>query len=267
MTAKIGIIAGAGEFPILLVRKCLDQGIEPVVVAISEEADKALDGIVEGVFWQSVGKIGKILKHLKNAGVKEAIVAGKVHKMRIFRDFKPDLTAMKLLWNLKDRKDDTIMNKVAELLAEEGVTLVPQTRYMEDYIPGKHIFTKRAPSDGELSDIEFGTAAAREMGRMDIGQTVVVKEGAILAVEAIEGTDHAILRGGSLGNRDVVVVKVAKPDQDQRFDVPAIGLQTIKSCLDGGARVLAFESDNTFFFQQEEAIELADKHDLTIVAF
>ncbi|PLX42167.1 MAG: DUF1009 domain-containing protein [Deltaproteobacteria bacterium] len=265
--SKVGIIAGAGEFPIILVRKCLQKGLSPVVVAISEEASPVLDEVVDGVFWQSVGKVGKIFKHLRKEGVTEAIVAGKVHKMRIFRDFQPDLTAMRLLWSLRNRKDDTIMNKVADALAEEGITLIPQTTFMEDYIPRAKVFTKRKPTDDERVDIDFGASVATEMGRLDIGQTVVVKRGAVMAIEAIEGTDQAILRGGSLGNRDVVVVKVAKPDQDQRFDIPAIGLGTVKACLDGGARVLAFEAGKTFFFQQEEAVEMADRNDMSIVAF
>ncbi len=263
---KIGVIAGAGEFPLILISKCLERGVEPIVVAIQEEADPSVNELVEGVFWSPVGKVGKILEFLRNSGASEAIVAGKVNKMRIFRDIKPDLTAMKILWSLRDRKDDTIMGRVATLLAEQGITLVPQTRYMDDYLPEAAVFTKRKPSDEDLADISFGFQMAKEMGSLDIGQTVVVKRGAVLAVEAIEGTDSCILRGGSLGNGDAVAVKVSKPNQDMRFDVPAVGLQTLKSCLDGGVRVLAFESKKTFFFQREETIALANKHKATIVA-
>jgi DUF1009 family protein len=265
--SKIGIIAGAGEFPLILVRKCIEKGVEPVVVAIKEEADESLNELVDGVFWQPVGKVGKILKFLRTAGVSEAIAAGKVNKMRIFRDIKPDLTAMRLLWSLRDRKDDTIMNKVADLLAGEGVTLLPQTRYMEDYLPEPEVFTKRTPTEEEKSDIEFGFHMAKEIGSLDIGQTVVVKRRAVLAVEAIEGSDSCILRGGSLGNGDVVVIKVSKPNQDLRFDVPAIGLQTIKSCIDARVKILAIEARKTFFFQKTESVRLANRHNIAIVSF
>lgn len=265
--SKIGIIAGAGEFPVLMAKEYTRRGIDPVIVAIEEEADKALTEAAEIVYWQPLGKVGKILKLLKKEGVHDIVLAGKVHKTRIFRDFRPDIKALTLLWGLRDRKDDTIMNKVAEVLAHEGFNLLPQTTHMDAYLPGKKVFTKREPSDDHLSDIKFGAELAKEFGRLDIGQTVVVKHRAVLAVEAIEGTDQAILRGCSLGNRDAVVVKVAKPEQDLRFDVPAIGLGTVKTCMDGGARVLAIQAGKTFFFQQHAAIDLADRHGMIIVAF
>lgn len=265
--SKIGIIAGAGEFPVLMAREYTRRGIDPVIVAIEEEADKALSEVAEVVYWQPLGKVGKILKLLKKESVHDIVLAGKVHKTRIFRDFRPDIKALTLLWGLRDRKDDTIMNKVADLLAHEGFNLLPQTTHMDAYLPAKKNFTKREPSDEDWNDIRFGAQIAREFGRLDIGQTVVVKQRAVLAVEAIEGTDQAILRGCSLGNRDAVVVKCAKPSQDLRFDVPAVGLATVKTCLDGGARVLAIESSKTFFFQQDAAIDLADRHGMVIVAF
>ena len=265
--SKIGIIAGAGEFPVLMAREYTRRGFDPVIVAIEEEADKALSEVAEIVYWQPLGKVGKILKLLKKEGVRDIVLAGKVHKTRIFRDFRPDMKALTLLWGLKDRKDDTILNKVADILHQEGLNLLPQTTYMEAYLPQKGVFTRREPSESEVNDILFGAEIAREFGRLDIGQTVVVKNRAVMAVEAIEGTDQAILRGCSLGNRDAVVVKVAKPNQDLRFDVPAVGLGTVKTCMDGGARVLAIEAGKTFFFQMEAAVELADKHGIVLTAF
>lgn len=264
---RIGIIAGAGEFPQIMAKELIRRGVDPVVVAIEEEASKGIAKIVELVHWMPLGKVGKILKTLKKEGVDSVIVAGKVHKTRIFRDFRPDMKALTMLWGLKDRKDDTIMQKVADLLGHEGMTLLPQTTHMDAYLPEQGTYTKAEPSEEDLEDIVFGEKIARELGRHDIGQTVVVKRGAVLALEAIEGTDQAILRGCSLGNRDAVVVKVAKPDQDQRFDVPAIGLETVKTCMDGGAKVLAIEAGKTFFFQREAAIELANKHGIVIHAF
>lgn len=265
--SKIGIIAGAGEFPVLMAREYTRRGFDPVIVAIEEEADKALTEVAEIVYWQPLGKVGKILKLLKKEGVHDIVLAGKVHKTRIFRDFRPDIKALTLLWGLRDRKDDTILNKVADLLAHEGFNLLPQTTHMDAYLPTKRVFTKREPTEAEVNDIKFGAQLAKEFGRLDIGQTVVVKQRAVLAVEAIEGTDQAILRGCSLGNRDAVVVKTAKPNQDLRFDVPAVGLGTVKTCMDGGAKVLAIEAGKTFFFQQAAAIDLADRHSISIVAF
>ncbi|NOY44433.1 MAG: LpxI family protein [Deltaproteobacteria bacterium] len=264
---RIAVIAGAGEFPRLFVREARKRGVEPVVVALQEEADPAIEEEAEQVHWMPLGKVGRLLKLLSKEKVTRAVVAGKVHKGRIFRDFRPDVKALTLLWGLRDRKDDTIMLKVAEVLAQEGIELLPQTTYMDEYLPGAGVFTKRQPTDEERSDVSFGAEIARSMGELDIGQTVVVKRGAVLAVEAIEGTDQAIRRGGSLGNGDVVVVKVAKPHQDLRFDVPAVGLDTIVACLDARARVLAIEGGKTFFFQQDEAVALADRHNLTILAF
>ncbi len=264
---KVGIIAGAGEFPIILVEQCRKRGVEPVVVAIREEVDPRLPEIVPDIHLEDLGKVGRILKFLKGQGTTEVILAGKVHKTRIFKDFRPDLKALTLLWALRDRKDDTILGKVAEVLADEGVTLLPQTTFMDDFLPGAGVFTKRRPNKEEIEDIDFGSTIAREMGRLDIGQTVVVKRGAVVAVEAIEGTDQAILRGGSLGSRDVVVVKVAKPDQDLRFDVPAVGLATVQVCVDAGAKLLAFEAGKTFFFQREASVELANHHKICIAAF
>ncbi|MBI5016722.1 MAG: UDP-2,3-diacylglucosamine diphosphatase LpxI [Deltaproteobacteria bacterium] len=263
---RIAVIAGAGEFPLLVARELVRRGVEPVVVALQEEADPAIASEATTVYWQPVGKVGRLLKVLRKEGVDRAILAGKVHKTRIFRDLKPDLTAVRLLWGLRDRKDDTILTKVADILASEGITLLPQTTHMEAYLPGAQVFTRRLPTDEERADVAFGFSIAREMGRLDIGQTVVVKRGAVLAVEAIEGTDQTIRRGGSLGNGGAVVVKVAKPGQDLRFDVPAIGLETVVSCLDAGALVLAIEAEKTFFFQRAEAVSLADRNGVAILA-
>ena len=267
MTERIGIIAGAGEFPVLMARECRQRGLETVAVAIEEEAERDIETVADRTFWQPLGKVGKLLKLLKKEQVERVVVAGKVSKTRIFRDFKPDVKALTLLWGLKDRKDDTIMLKVAAVLAEEGIELLPQTTYMEAYLPGPQVFTKRDPTEEERGDVVFGAGMAREIGRLDVGQTVVVKRGAVLAVEAIEGTDQTIRRGGSLGSGGVVVVKVAKPDQDPRFDVPAIGIDTVVACLDAGAQVLAVEAGNTFFFQQAEAVALADRNEITILTF
>ncbi|MBI5446236.1 MAG: UDP-2,3-diacylglucosamine diphosphatase LpxI [Deltaproteobacteria bacterium] len=264
---RIGMIAGAGQFPDLMVRELIRRGVEPVVVAIEEEAERGIEAAGAKVYWQPLGRIRRLLRVLRKEQLDRVVLAGKVHKTRIFKDFRPDLKAVTLLWGLKDRKDDTILLKVADVLAQEGITLIPQTTHMDAFLPAAQVFTERAPTDEERADVEFGCSIARELGRLDIGQTVVVKKGAVLALEAIEGTDQAIRRGGSLGNGGVVVVKVAKPSQDLRFDVPAIGIDTLMACLDSGVRVLAIEATKTFFFQQEETVDLANRHAISILAF
>ncbi len=264
---RIAIIAGAGEFPVLMAREFRRLGVETVAIAFEEEADPAIEAEAHRTYWQPVGRVGKLLRLLKKENIERAVFAGKVHKTRIFKDFRPDIKALTLLWGLKDRKDDTIMLKVAEMLAAEGVELLPQTSHMEAYLPGPQVFTAREPTEEEAQDVEFGASVARELGRLDIGQTVVVKRGAVLAVEAIEGTDQAIRRGGSLGGAGAVVVKVAKPDQDPRFDVPAVGIDTVMACLDAGVRTLAIEGGRTFFFQREETVALADRNGMAILAF
>jgi len=264
---RIAIIAGSGMFPILMVREYNKLGLNPLVVAVREEADKSIEDEASTVVWQPLGKVGKLLKSLKKEQINRAVLAGKVHKTRIFRDFRPDIKALTLLWGLRDRKDDTILLKVADVLQEEGIELLPQTAHMDSYLPTPQIFTRRKPNADEQADIEFGISMAREIGRIDVGQTVVVKRGAVLALEAIEGTDQAILRGGSLGNGGSVVVKTAKPGQDLRFDVPAVGIDTVTACLDAGIGVLAIEGGKTFFLQKEESVALANRNSLSIVAF
>ena len=152
---KVGIIAGAGEFPILLARQCVSQGVEPVVVALKEEADPLIAEDAPNTHWEEMGKIGRILKHFKAQGVKEAIMAGKVHKTRIFKDFRPDIKALALLWALRDRKDDTILGKAADVLADEGITLLPQTTFMESYLPSAGLLSKRAPTGEENCSVQI----------------------------------------------------------------------------------------------------------------
>jgi DUF1009 family protein len=264
---RIAIIAGSGEFPLLMAHEFNRRGVETVAVAIEEEADKAIEGVAARTYWQPLGKMGRLIKLLKKEQIGRAVLAGKVEKARIFRDFRPDIKVLGLLWGLKDRKDETILLKFVEVLEEEGIELLPQTTHMESYLPEPQLLTRGELAEEEQSDVEFGVSVAKEMSQLDIGQTVVVKRGAVLAVEAIEGTDQTIRRGGSLGGGAVVVVKVAKPQQDLRFDVPAIGVGTVMACHDAGVRVLAIEAGKTFFFQQEEAVALADKNGLSIVAF
>ncbi len=266
MAGRIGLIAGAGDMPMIWARAASDKGAEVVAIAIAEEAKKGLDGVVSQLHCLSVGQVGKIIKTLKDEGIKELVFIGKVNKSLIFKDIKFDLRAIALLARLRDRKDDTIMLAIVDELKKDGIKVIEQTTFFEDMMPGPGILTKKRPTKGEMADIEFGMEAAKGIAALDIGQTVVVKDKAVMAVEAIEGTDEAIKRGGELGKGGIVVVKVAKPNQDLRFDIPTVGMDTLKSLMGAGGKVLAIEANKTFVVDMENIVKEADRHGIAIVA-
>lgn len=266
MVKRIGLIAGAGDMPMIWAGAAKGKGAEIVAIAIAEEAKKGLEGIVGRLHSLSVGQVGKIIKVLKDDGIKELVFIGKVNKSLIFKDIKFDLRALSLLAKLKDRKDDTVMLAIVDELKGEGITVLKQTIFLEDMMPGPGVLTKKKPTKEEMADIEFGMEMAMGIAALDIGQTVVVKNKAVVAVEAIEGTDEAIKRGGELGRGGIVVVKVAKPDQDLRFDIPAIGANTLKSLIEAGGKVLAIEANKTFVVDMENLIKEADRKGIAIAA-
>src|SRR4030067_2030693 len=266
MTKMIGLIAGAGEMPCMWARAARDKGAEVIAVAIAEEARKGLGGIVSQLHCFSVGQVGKIIKTFKDEGIKELVFIGKVNKSLIFKDIKFDLRAITLMARLKDRKDDTIMLAIVDELKKEGIDVIEQTIFLEEMMPGPGILSKRKPTREEMADIEFGMEMAKGIAALDIGQTVVVKEKAVMAVEAIEGTDEAIRRGGALGRGDFVVVKVAKPNQDLRFDIPTVGIDTLKAMIEAGGKALALEANKTFLVDMEDVIKEADRNGIAIVA-
>src|SRR3990172_172175 len=245
MTKMIGLIAGAGEMPFIWARAARGKGAEVIAVAIAEEARKGLDGIVSQL---------------------HSFIVGKVNKSLIFKDIKFDLKAITLMARLKDRKDDTIMLAIVDELKKEGIDVIEQTIFLEEMMPGPGILSKRKPTREEMADIEFGLEMAKGIAGLDIGQTVVVKDKAVMAVEAIEGTDEAIRRGGALGRGGIVVVKVAKPNQDLRFDIPTVGIDTLKAMLDSGGKALALEANKTFLVDMEDVIKEADRNGIAIVA-
>lgn len=263
---RIGLIAGAGDMPFIWARAAREKGAEVVAVAIAEEAKKGLDGIVSRLHSFSVGQVGKIIKTFKDEGIKELVFIGKVNKSLIFKDIKFDLRAITLMARLKDRKDDTIMLAIVDELKKDGIDVIEQTIFLEDMMPGPGVLTKRKPTRDETADIEFGMEMAKGIAGLDIGQTVVVKDRAVIAVEAIEGTDEAIKRGGTLGRGGIVVVKVAKPDQDLRFDIPTVGMNTLKSLIGAGGKVLAIEAGKTFVVDIEAVVKEADRNGVAIVA-
>lgn len=265
---KLGLIAGKGELPVAVAGEAKAQGYRVVAVALEPIADESLSSYVDDMERVNVGKLGKIIDALKEFGVKEAVMAGKVSKTLLYKsNITPDLRAVKFLFSLKDRKDDSILLALAKELEEEGITLLDITLFSKDLLMPDGVLTKSRPNDEEWKDIEFGWKIAKEMGRLDIGQTVVVKSQAVMAVEAIEGTDEAIERGGRLAGKGAVVVKVSKPNQDMRFDVPTVGLKTLESMIEVGARVLAVESGKSLLMNKAEFILQAKKAGISVVGY
>jgi len=263
---KLGLIAGMGELPIEIAREAKSKGFTVAAVALEPLADKALSSHVDEIKWVNVGKLGKLIDSLKSYGIKEAVMAGKVSKTLLYGGkITPDLRALKFLFSLKDRKDDSILLALAKELEDEGIALLDITIFSENLLMPEGVLTKNEPTSNEWKDIKFGWKIAKEIGRLDIGQTVVVKDQAVMAVEAIEGTDEAIRRGGTLSGKGSVVVKVSKPNQDMRFDVPTVGSKTLESMAKVGARVLCVESGKSLLMDREAVLLQAREAGISMV--
>ena len=261
----IGLIAGGGQFPLLFARAARKRGRAVVAAAHVNESDPSLASEVDHLCWVKLGQLGKIINHFKKNGVTEAVFAGAITKTRIFKDVLPDFKGLSL-WNKIDaRQDDAILRAVAQTLEQEGIRVLASTIYLEHLLFPAGVLTRRKPSAGEVEDIRFGWNIAREIGRLDIGQCVVVRDRTVLAVEAIEGTDAAIRRGGKLADRGAVVVKLKKPGQDFRFDLPATGSATIATLAEVGGRVLAVEAGQSLLFDREAMIAAADQAGISVV--
>lgn len=266
---SIGLLAGIGTLPVEFLQAVKSQGYRVVTVAVIPGIDPRLKELSDAYYDISAFKLNKIIKTLLEEQVKEVTLLGKVTKEWLYKDHVlPDLRAIKVLNRLRkmDFKDDTITLAIVDELAKDGISVLDQTKYLRPLMPGPQVFTKKSPSESEWKDIAFGFKAAKLIGGMDLGQTVVVKNQAVMAVEAIEGTDACIKRGGALGRKGSVVVKTAKPNQDPRFDVPAIGLTTIESMKEGNCSVLAIEAYRTLFAQKDEVLSAANKAGIVIVA-
>ena len=262
---RIGIIAGGGQFPLLFARAAKAHGREVVAVGHRNETDASLEGIVDSFSWVKLGQLGKIIKFFKAHGVRETAFLGTITKTKIFTGVWPDLKGLSL-WNKIDIKhDDSILRAIAATLEEEGIKVVASTLYLQELLFPSGVLTKKRPTPAQMEDIRFGWRIGREIGRLDIGQCVVVRDSTVLAVEAIEGTDAAIRRGGALGHKKAVVVKLRKPGQDFRFDLPAIGPMTIANMVEVQAAVLAVEAGQALLFDRLEVLRLADKAGMVIV--
>ncbi len=277
MGSRLGLIAGNGKFPFLVLDAARAKGYEVVVAAIREEADPAIErrGAV-AVHWLSLGELSKLIKTFQAEGVSEAIMAGQVKHKQIFSSIQPDWKLAKLLLSLATRNTDSLIGAVAKVLAEEGIHLQNSTTLLEPMLASAGVLTRRQPSDQEQTNITYGRAVAHHVARFDIGQTVVIAEAACVAIEAMEGTDEAILRAGALMqtlrgeastlSRALTVVKVAKPNQDMRFDVPVVGIHTIETMVRAGASCLALDANKCLMLDREKVIAAADEAEIAIVA-
>ncbi len=262
---KLGIIAGDGKFPAIIAEAAKKGGCTIIAVAHMDLTSTEIEKSADRIYWTKLGQLSELIDILKKEGVSEAILAGGVSKRLMFANIMPDMRALALLARLKDMKDDTILRAIAGELEKEGITVNEATSYVKSILADKGVFTKTAPTAEEWEDIQFGTNIAREIGRLDIGQCIIVKNRAVIAVEAVEGTDETILRGGRLANGGAVVIKVCKPAQDRRFDLPTVGPTTIASMTETRTRVLAIEAGLTIMIEKEEMLRAADNSGISIV--
>src|SRR5579859_5472368 len=275
---KLGLIAGNGRFPFLLLDAARAHGTEVVVAAIKEETDPEMDLRAQAdsgvrVHWLSLGELSRLIETFQREGVHKAVMAGQVKHKQIFSSIRPDWRLAKLLLSLRTRNTDMLLGAVAKVLGDEGIELIPSTAYLEPLLAPEGVLTRRGPTEEEAKDIDYGRTVARAIAGYDLGQTVVIAAQACVAVEAMEGTDATIARAGALFQtlaaedgsehgstlrRSLTVVKVAKPNQDMRFDVPVIGLPTIETMRAAGATCLAVETGRTLIFDREAMIQAAD---------
>ncbi|HXB53743.1 MAG TPA: UDP-2,3-diacylglucosamine diphosphatase LpxI [Vicinamibacteria bacterium] len=260
----LGLIAGNGRFPFLVAAGARQAGRRVVAVAIREEASPELAQAVDEIHWVGLGQLGRCIEALRSGGAVEAVMAGQVKHRQIFADIVPDLKLMGVLGRLALKNTDSLIGGVVEALAREGITLLPSTLFLQDQLAEVGAMTRRAPSREERKDIAYGCQVARALARLDLGQTVVVKDRAAVALEAMEGTDDVIRRAGRIAGPGTTVVKVAKPKQDMRFDVPVVGGGTLEAMRESGARTLAVEAGKTLLIDRTEFLTEANRHGLTV---
>jgi DUF1009 family protein len=262
---KYGLIAGNGQFPFLVIDGARRQGVDLSVVAINEETDQRIDREAKDVRWVGIGQLGKMISFFKDRGVERVMMAGQVKHVQIFSGAMPDMRMVKMLWNLPRRNTDALIGGIAAELAKDGIELIDSTHFVSDHLASDGVMTKRRPNDLELGNIDYGLQIAREIARLDLGQTIVVRGKACVAVEAMEGTDAAIKRAGELANGKLTVVKVAKPHQDMRFDVPVVGISTIETMVAAGATCLSISAGKTLIFDRQVMLALADRHNICVI--
>lgn len=263
-----GLIAGNGDFPFLVLEGARSRGIEMAVIAIREEASPALERAARRLHWISLGELSRGIELLHQEGVKHAVMAGQVKHNKIFSSIRPDWRLAKLLLSLPSRNTDSLIGAVARVLEDEGIELVDSTQFLGPLLPAAGVLTRRAPDELESADIEYGRQIARQIAGLDLGQTVVVRDRACVAIEAMEGTDETIERAARIaGGQRLVVVKVSKPRQDMRFDVPVVGPKTIEIMRRSSATALAIDARRTLLFERDSLLRAADDAGIAIQAF
>jgi DUF1009 family protein len=262
---KYGMIAGNGSFPFLVLDGARRAGVDLAIVAIKEETDPRIDSGNENVTWVGIGQLGKMISFFKQRGVNQVVMAGQVKHAQLFSGALPDLRMVKMLWRLPRRNTDALIGGVAAELANDGIELIDSTHFIKEHLAPEGVMTKRVPTEVEQANIEYGLHIAREIARLDLGQTIVVRAQACVAIEAMEGTDATIRRAGELAKGKLTVIKVAKPDQDMRFDVPVVGVPTVQAMIDAGATCLSVTAGKTLIFDRQEMMDLADSNKITII--
>jgi DUF1009 family protein len=276
---RYGLIAGNGRFPFMVVEGAKRAGVSLSVAAIREETDPSLEHEVDRLAWVGIGQLGKMIRFFKGEGVEKAIMAGQVKHVQIFSGAIPDARMLKMLLKLPRRNTDSLIGGIAAELASEGIDLIDSTFFLKDCLPETGTLTRRKPNAAERADIEYGREIFHEIARLNLGQTIIVRGKACVAIEAMEGTDATIRRAGALMSGDteakdgmrlssgpLTVVKLSQPDQDMRFDVPVIGLPTIETMAEAGATCLCISAGKTLMFDRDEMIALADEKKIAIVA-
>lgn len=268
MEKNIGLIAGNGNLPIVITKAAKSQGYRVYICAINGEASESLSNIADNVEWVALGQLSKLAKFFKRFHVSNVMMAGKVTKTNLFKgEVKPDLEMVKLIAKIRDRKDDTLLGAVTNYLESNGIHVLSSVSFLSAELPEKGILTKQKPNNEDYEEIEFGWKIAKQIAGLDIGQIVVTKKKAVIAVEAIEGTDRAILRASELASKGTNVFKVAKPSQDMRFDVPTVGLTTLDSMIRAGVRMLVIEAKKTILLDREEFFKKANQQKMIVVAW
>ena len=263
---KFGLIAGNGKFPFMVVEGARQAGARMVVAAIREETDPSIEQLADRVEWVGIGQLGRMIRFFKDEGVEKAIMAGQVKHVQILSRAVPDARMLKVLLRLPRRNTDSLIGAIATELQSEGIELINSTFFLQQHLPQSGTLTRRQPDKHEREDIEYGLEIAREIARLDLGQTIVVRGKACVAIEAMEGTDETIRRAGRLVKKQLTVVKLAKPNQDMRFDVPVVGVPTIETMHESGATCLCITAGKTLMFDREEMIRLANDRKIAIVA-
>jgi UDP-2,3-diacylglucosamine hydrolase len=265
---KYGLIAGNGRFPFLVLESAREKQVDVVVAAIKEETFPEIESLGFPVHWMGLGQLAKLIRVFKEAGATKAIMAGQVRHARIFGPSLPDLRMIRMLAGLKQKNTDALINGVAEALEDEGITLVDSTILIRQHMAAEGKLTRRGLDGREQRDVDFGRPIAHRIALMDIGQTIVVRDRAVVAVEAMEGTDAVIHRAGDLvRRRHLTVIKVSKPKQDMRFDVPVVGVPTIREMVDAGATALVLDAGRTLIIDRNDFVRLADENEIAVVGF